>query len=249
MIRYIDEDGIIAPSGDLPSDALGSVKIAVTTFSTHLFEELLRMSGATPCGIIRGGVDKQLYIGDIGGRKVIVYLSNIGAPAAVGVMEEVLACGVEHIIAFGICGALVETPPHTFIVPDRAFRDEGTSYHYMPPTEFVELTNADIVRASLTRSGVGTLTGGTWTTDGFYRETRTRANEMKNSGCVAVDMECSALQVCANYRKKNFYTFFISADSLAGEAWEPNDILDLKVTDSTTVAVAAALRLASEIEL
>ena len=60
-------------------------------------------------------------------------------------------------------------------------------------------------------------------------------------------MESSALQAAANFRNKQFYTFFIPADSLAGEQWQPNDILDLKATDSTTVAVAAAIKLAEEL--
>ena len=70
---------------------------------------------------------------------------------------------------------------------------------------------------------------------------------MRKNGCVAVDMECSALQIAADFRGKQFYTFFITADSLAGEEWEPNDILELKVTDSTTVAATAAMTMAIRI--
>ncbi len=248
MIKFIDEDGIIAPSRDLPLELFKSAEVALTTFSTHLFEELLRATGAVPCCVVKGGVDKQLYLADLDGVSTVVYLSNVGAPAAVATMEEVLPYGIKHVVAFGICGALVHTPPHTFIVPDKAYRDEGTSYHYMPASDFINIKNAAIVQSSLSRSGIDTMVGGTWTTDGFYRETRTRLEEMKKNGCIAVDMECSALQACADYRGKNFYTFFITADSLAGEQWQPNDILDLKVTDSTTVAVAAAIRLARELK-
>ena len=50
-----------------------------------------------------------------------------------------------------------------------------------------------------------------------------------------------------DYRGKNFYTFFITADSLAGEKWEPNYILDPSATDAETAAVAAAIRLAKEL--
>lgn len=242
MIRFIDEAGMIEPLGD-------SIKadIAITAFSTFIFDELVKQSGAKRNGVIRGGVDIDLYTFEANGKRIVVYKSPIGAPAAVAAMEEIMACGVQKVVAFGICGALVSTPPHTFIVPERSYRDEGTSYHYMPPTDYIELKNSGTVAESLKNSGIQILTGGAWTTDGFYRETRTRTDEMRNAGCVAVDMESSALQAAADYRGKQFYTFFITADSLADETWQPNDILDLKVTDSTTVAVCAAIRLAKEI--
>lgn len=242
MIRFIDEEGMIAPRGEhINAD------IALTTFSMHIFNVLLEKTGAKQSGVMRGSVDIPIYAFEQNGRTVAVYLTPIGAPAAVSAMEEILACGVKHVVAFGICGALTEASPHLFIVPTRAYRDEGTSYHYMPATDYIELKNAKTVQTVLESAGVKTLVGGAWTTDGFYRETRTRLKEMRAAGCVAVDMECSALQACADFRHAEFYTFFITADSLAGEQWEPNCILDLKATDSTTVAVAAAIKLASEI--
>ena len=242
MIEFINEKGLIDPiGGDLGAE------VAITAFSAHIFDELIKRTGAKlTCGI-KGCADVDMYMFESNGKRIAVYKSTIGAPAAAAIAEEVFACGVKHLIAFGICGALVDTPPHTFIVPDKAFRDEGTSYHYLPKAEYIAIKNSAIVQRSLKSSGVSTALGGTWTTDGFYRETRARADMMKNSGCIAVDMECSALQAVADFRGKQFYTFFLTADSLAGEEWAPNDILDLKVTDSTTTAVAAAVKLAQEL--
>lgn len=242
MIKFIDEQAIITPF----CDDVGAT-VAITAFSDHTFSELMRITGAQPRMVIRGGCDVDVSVFERNGKRIVVYKSPVGAPAAVATAEEIFAAGVEHIIAFGICGALVHTPPHTFIVPNKAFRDEGTSYHYMPATEEIDLPNSGLVQKSLNADGINTLVGGTWTTDGFYRETRTRADELKARGYVAVDMECSALQAAANFRGKQFYTFFITADSLAGEEWQPNDILDLKATDSTTVAVSAAIKLAEEL--
>lgn len=242
MIRFIDEKEIIAPHGDNMN-----ADVAITAFSTHIFDELLRYTGAKQCGTIVGGVDTPVYAFDLCGKRTLVYMSKVGAPGAVAGMEEIAACGVKHIIAFGICGTLTDTPHQSIIVPTRAYRDEGTSYHYLPATEYIDIKNSSVVASSLTSGGIKIFCGGVWTTDGFYRETRTRANEMTRNGCVAVDMECSALQAAADFRGKQFYTFFITADSLAGEKWEPNDILELKVTDAITTAVAAAVNLAKEI--
>lgn len=242
MIQFINEKGMIDPV----ENSLGA-DVAVAAFSAHTFAELLKQSGAKKIDEVYGCVDVEMYTFEHNGKKILVYRSPIGAPAAVAAMEEVMACGVKHVITFGICGALVDVPKHTFIVPTAAFRDEGTSYHYAPAADSVAVKNADKVAKMLNDCGVSTMQGGTWTTDGFYRETKTRADQMRGSGCVAVDMECSALQIAADFRGKQFYTFFITADSLAGEEWAPNDILELKVTDSTTVAATAAVKLAKSL--
>lgn len=243
MIRFIDEPGMIAPTHRDDIDA----ELAIATFSPHIFDELLRVTGAKFFRRIPGGCDIDVYMFDLNGKHVMVYRSPVGAPAAAATAEEVFACGVKKIIAFGICGTLIHTPPQTVIVPTKAYRDEGTSYHYMPAAEYIQIKNADTVNNLLNLLGIKTVVGGVWTTDGFYRETRTRADEMRNNGCVSVDMECSALQAVADFRGKQFYTFFISADSLADEEWQSNDIFRLEKTDTTTVACTAAVRIAEAI--
>ncbi len=244
LIEFIDEEGIISPQ----KRDLGS-KVAVTTFSKHLFEALVARLGAEPVCTLPGGMTIDVYRAERGGVPIVVYLSPVGAPAAVGAAEEVMAGGVEHVVAFGICGTLIDIPTRNFVIPTRAFRDEGTSCHYLPTGEFIELKNSGEVGSSLKRSGLSYTSGGTWTTDGFYRETRTRAEFVKSKGCVAVDMECSALQAACDFRGKSFYTFFITADSLAGEQWKPNyiDKANIECTNAEDSAVKAAVELAVHI--
>ena len=243
MIRFIDEQGMISP---IAVEGINA-DTAITAFSPHIFNELLRVTGAKFLKRVPGGCDVDVYTFNNNGKPIVVYRSPIGAPAAAATAEEILACGVKKIIAFGICGTLISTPPQTIIVPTEAYRDEGTSYHYLPESQKIAVKNCDTVGRVLNSLGIKTVVGGVWTTDGFYRETKTRADEMRKNGCVAVDMECSALQAVADFRGKHFYTFFISADSLAGEEWQPNDILQLEVTDSTTVACTAAVKLAQAV--
>lgn len=247
MIRYFDENGIIEPTQveRLPDGMTADT--AITAFSDFLFDELTGKYVAKQVCTITGGIDRPVYAIERDGKHVLVYKSPVGAPAAAMAMEEVGMLGVENFVAFGICGALTDVPQRTVIVPDKAFRDDGTSLHYLPDSEFVRVKNADRVQAALAASGINTLVGGVWTTDGFYRETRTRADEMRARGCVAVDMECSALQAVCDFRGKNFYTFFITADSLAGEEWNPNYICNPGVTSADKVAVAAAASLAASL--
>lgn len=243
MIEFIDEEGMIAPIG---IDGLNA-DVAVTAFSAHIFDELLKYTDARFFKVACGSIEVPVYVSEKFGKRLAIYRSPIGAAPAASALEEVMAAGVKKVVAFGICGALVPTPPHTFMVPTRAYRDEGTSYHYAPASDYMELKNSAAVAQSLQDHGVGVLNGGTWCTDGFFRETKTRADTMRANGCIAVDMESAALQAVADFRGKQFYTFFISADSLAGEVWEPNDVLELKVTQPTTLAVEEAVKLALDI--
>ncbi len=251
MIRFINEEAIIEPKN---ATAAAAAKIkeygatsAVTSFSNHLFDEIVNRYGGKIIATVSGGCDNEIYGINFEGRKVLAYKSPVGAPAAVMSAEEVLACGAENIVAFGICGALNAVPPRTFVVPTKAARDEGTSYHYAPASEFINLNGAEKLKAALDGYGLETVTGYDWCTDAMYRETRTRLEEMKKYGCISVDMECAALQAMCNYRKKNFYTFFITADSLAGEEWEPNYLLDVSLDSLDSVGVHAAVKFASEL--
>ena len=242
MIEFIDEKGIISPE----KRDLGAVT-AVTTFSTHLFDELKKLYKLKQIAVIPGGIDVPVYEFNVDGKLFVAYQSPVGAPAAVSALEEVAGGSVKNVIAFGICGALENIPTRRLIVPDKAFRDEGTSYHYCPPSDYIELKNSGIVEKHLASCGLKTVVGGTWTTDGFYRETRTRADYMRSRGCIAVDMESAALQAACDYRGYNFYTFFITADSLAGDEWEPNYILAPGATDVETLAATAAVELAKKL--
>ncbi len=239
MIEFIDEKGIIEPE----KRDLGAT-VAVTTFSTHIFNELLERYPLEKKGEIPGGINVPYYAFEVKGRRIIAYLSPVGAPAAVSALEEIAGGSVKSVIAFGICGALTDIPTRNIVVPTRAFRDEGTSYHYRAPSDFIELKNSGVVERHLRSLAIDCTVGGVWTTDGFYRETRTRADRMRSLGCIAVDMESAALQAACDYRGYEFYTFFITADSLAGEAWQPNYILSPNATSAETTAVEAAVSLA-----
>ena len=55
----------------------------------------------------------------------------------------------------------------------------------------------------------------TWTTDGFYRETKDMVEYRKAEGCGVVEMECAALFACAKFRGAHFAQLLYTADSLA----------------------------------
>ena len=98
-----------------------------------------------------------------------------------------------------------------------ALRDEGTSYHYLPPSREVEISKAGInaIESALSQKNIPYWEVKTWTTDGFYRETVEMVQYRKEEGCQVVEMECSALAACAKFRKVTWAMLLFSADTLA----------------------------------
>lgn len=155
------------------------------------------------------------------GTNIGVYMSPVGSPMTVGMVENFrVSVGLKNILAFGVCGVLVEMEPGKCIIPTAAYRDEGTSYHYLPAEDYISLRNADKLAEIFDELGVGYIKGKTWTTDAMYRETAGNRDKRVAEGCVAVDMECSALQAVCDFRGMELYQFFYGADSLSGAKWD-----------------------------
>ena len=134
----------------------------------------------------------------------------IGASFAVLVAEELFASGCEVLLSITSAGQItpVRTPP-CFILIDRAIRDEGTSYHYMPPARYAEADASllDIAEQALPGNGFSVERGTTWTTDAPFRETAATIASRRDEGALAVEMEAAALYAFANARGKRVLCF------------------------------------------
>lgn len=141
----------------------------------------------------------------------------LGGAGAVQIMEQLIAGGVKEIIAAGCCGALVEDTEGSFFIPTAALRQEGTSYHYLPPSREIQLDAAPIkaICRVLENAGLSYRTCKTWTTDGFYRETKAMVQYRKSEGYSVVEMECASMAACAKMRGVLFGQVLFTADSLA----------------------------------
>lgn len=170
-------------------------------------------------------VSYPVYLTERAGRQVAIVEAPIGAPAAVMVAEYLAQRGVKIAVAVGSCGALRAFPEGTFLVPNRALRDEGTSYHYLPPSSWVQTDPG--VRAACQRAvaedDLRAVEVDVWTTDGFYRETPALIDRRLGQGCAAVEMECAALSAWAQFRQVRFGQILFTADSLAGAAYDRRD--------------------------
>ena len=148
--------------------------------------------------------------------------TTVGAPITSALIEEVCYLYSCHkIVMFGTCGTLDKSiSKNKIIVPTDAYRDEGTSYHYMAPSDYIKIKNYKIVCEILNEINIDYVCGKTWTTDAFYRETLEEMNQRKQEGCIAVEMEVSACQAVCNYNHIEFYNFLYRADNLDSSSWE-----------------------------
>jgi uridine phosphorylase len=148
---------------------------------------------------------------------------GVGAPIAAGLLEEAIAFGCRKFIACGGCGVLVkDMAVGHIVVVSGAVREEGTSYHYLPPDREV-IANAAGVHAlekTLGQSGVPYQVGKTWTTDAPYRETPQKIAQRKKEGCLVVEMESAALIAVAQFRGAIFGQALYGGDDLSGAEWD-----------------------------
>ncbi len=159
-------------------------------------------------------------------KEIALVPAPVGAAAATELLDWLIAYGVREVICAGSCGALISLPENAFMLPQKALRDEGTSYHYLPPTRYVALNERmqRKIKAVMEKKGISCAPCITWSTDGIYRETAELVAYRREEGCAVVEMECAALAACAQFRGIEFGQFLYTADSLANaEAYDERD--------------------------
>jgi len=158
-----------------------------------------------------------VYVTKYKGEEIVLCQAPVGAAPAAQLMDWLIGYGVREIISAGSCGALEAIPERTFLVPVKALRDEGTSYHYAPPSRFMDISEEtrNAIRESILEHGMKYRPVITWSTDGFFRETKEKVAYRKSEGCAVVEMECAALAACAAFRGVEWGMILYTADSLA----------------------------------
>ncbi len=197
--------------------------VVLAAFQPRLYRHLLRRIGAVPAPVWVEPQRVPLAHGTAEGKPISVILLPIGAPWTVLICEQLIAAGARAIIAAGAAGSMQPSAPiGTFVVPDGAIREEGTSYHYVPP-EVEALPHRELAEALVARCrmhGLEPLRGLNWTTDAPFREMRPKVERYAARGVVTVDMEASALFVLGRVRRVAVASLFIVSDELF-HPWRP----------------------------
>lgn len=146
----------------------------------------------------------EMWVFDLDGHEIGLVGCAVGASFAVLVAEEMFASGCNLLISVTSSGQITPqgAPPY-FILIDRALRDEGTSYHYLAPSDWSAAPEELLARLDgAFSSGPRVLTGATWTTDAPFRETETAIAAARARGILAVEMEAAGLYAFARARNR-----------------------------------------------
>jgi len=127
----------------------------------------------------------------------------VGASFAVLVAEELFASGCQLLISITSAGQIIsQGPPPYVVLIERALRDEGTSYHYLPPSSYSHISSSlkEKVTTSWNHASIPLYTGASWTTDAPFRETEAMIEVCRQNGILAVEMESAALYALAEVK-------------------------------------------------
>lgn len=232
----------------------GMPKVAVSCFSFVTFDRMLALFpdavkiAEMKCASQRFPVYKVRYR-DV---ELALYMSGVGAPLCVGNQEEIYALGAETLVLFGTCGVLDRNIGDcAVILPTSAMRDEGTSYHYAPPSDEIDVNvhHGELFRSLMQELNIPCVTGKVWTTDSMYRETREKTARRKDAGCVCVDMECASVAAVAQFRGKEALHFFYAADNLDSAEWDERSLSNFANLEEKDRIAMIALEAARRITL
>jgi uridine phosphorylase len=163
----------------------------------------------------------SVYLLRHNGKRFGFFRTWVGAPACIGMIEEMsTVLSSEKIIHFGGAGCLdKQIARGRIMIPTEAYRDEGTSYHYAPASDYIRIKNHNVVRAFMEENRIPYVLGKTWTTDAFYRETLNNFEKHKADGCISVEMEGAAAQAVCDFRGLELYMFFTGGYLLDAPEW------------------------------
>lgn len=158
-----------------------------------------------------------VYVMTYNGEEICLAQAPVGSAAAAQFLDWLIGYGVKQIISTGTCGVLVDMPENVFLIPTRALRDEGASYHYVAPSRYIEVNRRALtaIETVLRQASIPYQEVMTWSTDGFYRETPDKVAYRIEEGCSVVEMECAALAAVAQLRDAVWGLLLFTADSLA----------------------------------
>jgi len=169
--------------------------------------------------------ERPLYELSFNGQRLAAIHPGVGASLTCGILEEIIPRGCRKFIVCGGCGVLDhEIAVGHLIVPTHAIRDEGTSYHYLPPGREAQAHPAAVaaIEKTLQSHEIPYLLAKTWTTDAPYRETLGKVNLRRSEGCLAVEMEAAAFFAVAAFRGVTLGQILYGGDDVSGMGdWDP----------------------------
>lgn len=203
--------------------------IAIATFSREIFPAVLECFPNEKIGEMKpANRIKPVYLLNVNNLKIAFYLSEIGAAlSGTDIIEVNWMTGAEKFILFGSAGSLDNGKTKgKYVIPYEAYRDEGMSYHYAPPRDYIQIKNAGVIENVFRTLDLPYVKGRVWTTDAFYRETRNLVEKRKSEGCIAVEMELAGMQAVCDFHNIELYDFLVTGDVVDQPDYTPEGLQD-----------------------
>jgi uridine phosphorylase len=188
----------------------------------------------------------ELWLTDVDGQQVGIVPCAVGAPYAVLVAEQLVASGCSLIISVTSAGTIIPLGPAPyFVLIERAWRDEGTSIHYVAPSQWSYLSKplSDGLAQAFDELDEPVHRGSSWTTDAPFRETASAIAHAEQAGIHAVEMEAAALYAFAEATGQNIVCVAHVTNSMAtsGDDFEKGEANGTNRILAVTAAIARAL--------
>ena len=205
------------------------VDVCIITFSREIFNSVLKSFRCEQIAAICAcNGTTPLYRFTHDGMAIGIYLSPLGSTmAAQFCIESNWLIGATKYTMFGSAGSLDRDVTNgRFVIPTYAYRDEGMSYHYAPPSDYIFIRNHDKLAAIFRRLNLPYVEGRVWTTDAFMRETVGLTDRRRSEGCIAVEMELAGVQAVCDFTGLELYDFLVTGDVLSEDEYRVEELSD-----------------------
>ena len=169
-----DRNAFIRPEKHMQPIAGISEKAVLCFFSDAIEKVVAEFPYKIMKHIQYEGMSVPVYQLEYKGEALVLVQAKVGAPMAAIYIDELTAVGCKKFVACGGCGIMQkDLAVGHLIIPTSAVRDEGTSYHYAPPSREIAMDENAVqaIETILVDNNTPYIKAKTWTTDGVYRET------------------------------------------------------------------------------
>ena len=192
----------------------------IICFFADVIKSLLEEGSIEFLLTLHGETDVPIY--HFKGTDVCLMPGIVGGPATGGYAEECIQQGVKKILFAGGAGTLLDNPVGALFVEEEAIRDEGYSYHYLPPLIKAKANRSVMKRIekTLEEKGIPSKRCRSWTTDAFYRESKEIVALRKSQGAELVEMEQAGLIAMTTYRAVEYGALLYAGDDLSKDEYD-----------------------------
>jgi uridine phosphorylase len=165
----------------------------------------------------------KLYKFSLGKFELGIIGCAVGASFAVLIAEQLFVSGCDTLLSVTSSGVINEANDQTdYILITESARDEGTSYHYLPPDEksVIDESLLNTLSNNMLSKIENVRIGKSWNTDAPYRETASAIESMKAEGVDVVEMEAAALYALAKAKNKRVICFAHITNSMAKQGMD-----------------------------